>query len=223
MNRYEALFELSPIAQEEYDSAGNMVRMNRAALDLFGVEDQTEFEHMNLFRNPQLPPGFMERLQSGSSVSWELDYDFDKVVYGSSRSGTLTLHATIFSIPGKDGRPSGYLLQTLDISEQARSSRALSESADLHRNFIENLEAGWILFDGSMKLVEYRDTPTGLLGGTAEKVIGKSLHELRPSLAMNENEMNAAFQSILRTGEPVKLQQQNLPADEGGRPSGRYV
>ncbi len=222
MNRYEALFELSPIAQEEYDAQGHMVKMNRAALDLFGVEDQAEFEHMNLFRNPHLPPGFAERLVSGSSVSWELDYDFDKVIYRSSRRGTLSLHATIFPIPGDEGRPGGFLLQTLDISEQARSSRALGESADLHRSFIENLDAGWILFDESMMIVEYRDTPSGLLGGTAEKVLGKKLHELRPSITRNENEITAAFLSILRTGDPVKLQQQVLPARDGS-PSGKFI
>jgi PAS domain S-box-containing protein len=222
MNRYEALFELSPIAQEEYDAAGNMVRMNQAALDLFGVDDEDEYPKMNLFRNPHLPPGFGERLRNGSPVSWELDYDFDKILYRSSRRGTTSLHATIFPIPDEDGRPAGYLLQTLDISEQARSSRALSESADLHRSFIENLDAGWILFDESMMIVEYRDTPSRLMGGTAEKVLGRKLHELRPSITRNENEMTAAFLSILRTGHPVKLQQQALPALDGS-PSTRFI
>lgn len=222
MDRYEALFEFSPIAQEEYDAAGNMVRMNQASLDLFGVEDEAEYPKMNLFRNPHLPPGFGERLRNGSAVTWELDYDFDRILYRSSRRGTLSLHATIFPIPGEEGRPGGYLLQTMDISEQARSSRALSESADLHRSFIENLDAGWILFDESMMIVEYRDTPSRLLGGTAEKVLGRKLHELRPSITRNENEMSAAFMSILRTGEPVRLQQQVLPTWDGS-PSGKFI
>jgi PAS domain S-box-containing protein len=215
MDRYEALFELSPIAQEEYDLYGHLVRMNQAARELFGIETEAQMRAVNLFRNPNIPAELLGRLRAGKPIEWDLEYAFDGVTYDTTRVGTLFLHAAIFPFP------EGYLLQTLDLTEQRRASQALAESAELHRTLLENLDAGWLLLDSSMRVIEYKDTVTGLVGLPQSRVCGKSILELNPNLGKQEAELQEAFHALMSQGKPIRLE--NMSFDRIDPGSGRNI
>ena len=66
-----------------------MVLINKAALKLFGVSDVADLDSYNFFGNPSMPKDTLQRLSGGETVSFQAQYDFEKVrqlrLYKTSR------------------------------------------------------------------------------------------------------------------------------------------
>lgn len=64
---------------ELYDREGVMLDINERDMRIFGIPAKTDIVGVNMFRNPNLPKWFVEKLLSEGRVEAWLDYSFDKV------------------------------------------------------------------------------------------------------------------------------------------------
>jgi two-component system cell cycle sensor histidine kinase/response regulator CckA len=94
-------------------------------------------------------------------------------------------------------------------------SGALAESEEKYRTLIENLDTGLVLLDENLRVVEFHDTFTGILGFDPGQVLGRSLEELHPRGAPVSERILEALHRILDTGDTLRLQGQRLPIADG--------
>jgi PAS domain S-box-containing protein len=68
LERFRRIFDESPIGIEVFDENGLLIEINRAALEIAGVEDKNELIGFSLFRDPNLPDDIRALLGRGESV-----------------------------------------------------------------------------------------------------------------------------------------------------------
>lgn len=121
---YAVIFDQSPIAIELFDLEGELVMVNQACLEMFGVVDRQEIIGFKLFEDPNVDLLAKSRLLLGEEVKFEAEYDFEKVkslgLYRTTKSGKRFL-STVIS-PIRDGsHRTGYIMQVQDITERRRA------------------------------------------------------------------------------------------------------
>jgi len=132
--RFRNLFEQSPIAIEVYDPVGQLLEVNKACLEIFGVSDVAEVKGFKLFDDPNLADEAKEKLKKGEVVRYEAPFHFEKVrehkLYPTTKSGTIYLDILItpLGLSGKEAQ-GGYLVQVQDITERKRMEEALAQLA----------------------------------------------------------------------------------------------
>ncbi|MGA2463408.1 MAG: MASE3 domain-containing protein [Thermodesulfobacteriota bacterium] len=132
--RFRNLFEQSPIAIELYDSDGQLLEVNQACLEIFGVSDAAEVQGFKLFDDPNLADKAKEKLKRGEPVRYEGPFDFEKVrenkLYPTTKSGTIYLDVLItpLGLEQKEAQ-SGYLVQVQDITDRKKMEKMLAQLA----------------------------------------------------------------------------------------------
>jgi PAS domain S-box-containing protein len=153
--KFRALYEQSPIGIELYNSQGELVQVNPACMEIFGVSDSESLKGFKLFEDPNLSEDQKALLQKGQSAYYQVNFDFELVkkhkLYPTNRSGQIWLDVMVSPI----ARPiSAYLVQVQDISRQKSTEAALSESEAHFRAlfshspvsiFIHDIETGEII------------------------------------------------------------------------------
>jgi PAS domain S-box-containing protein len=135
---FQLIFEQSPIGKILYGADGKLVVANRAALEIFGVEDPGSVKSLDLFGEPHLSEERRAALRAGESLRLQTTYDFDRIRalgrYRSVKSGVIHVDAVITPIrsggsPGFDG----FLVQVQDITSRVMHARAHAESLETAR------------------------------------------------------------------------------------------
>ncbi|MCF8128593.1 MAG: PAS domain S-box protein, partial [Deltaproteobacteria bacterium] len=166
--RYRAIYDQSPIGIELYDQTGMLLDVNKACLDIFGVQNVQDLRGFGLFSDPNLEEEYKERLRSGKYVRYEVIFDFEKVkeagLYDTSRSGSIWLDVLITPAFGDSIR--GYLVQVQDITTQKQAEEELRESHQRLEFALQGGELGmwdWNPQDGAVvyndlwaQMLEYR-------------------------------------------------------------------
>jgi PAS domain S-box-containing protein len=176
-----ALFDVSPVAKGIFDSNGRMVLINKAALKLFGVSDVADLDSYNFFGNPSMPKDTLQRLSGGETVSFQAQYDFEKVrqlrLYKTSRRGTAELEFLFTALPpsGKEN-VGGYLVVVQDITDRRRAEELLHDSEDRYRQLFNGISDAVFLHgirdDGLPGVfVEVNDVACERLGYSREELL----------------------------------------------------
>ncbi len=137
--RFKGIFAKSPIAIGVYDSRARMVDANEACLEIFGIQRPDEIIGSDLFSNPNLPEEAALKLKNREIVKMEGPYDFEKVTFKTSKSGTIWLSA-LFTPLMADGRIEGYLVQLQDITERKEAADALQKANESLSRWLSELE-----------------------------------------------------------------------------------
>jgi len=115
---------------ELYDSAGSLLHANRAALELFGIPKLSDILGLSLFSSHQIPDEKRVKLNRGDVIQFDVLFDFEKVkslsLFPTSHVGTLWLKVRICPITKNGVIIDGYLVETRDISQQARTENEKS-------------------------------------------------------------------------------------------------
>lgn len=142
-NWYRKVFECAPIAIALYDAAGNLLEINAAAADLFGIRDAGAIRHLNLLENMTIPSDIVDRLKCGDAVEYCTSYDFDEIrrsgLFQTSRSGAIYLHVMIRPFMSDEAAAHPfYIAQVQEVTAERNATQQLVREK---RNFSGILDA----------------------------------------------------------------------------------
>ncbi len=141
--RFKNIFMESPVALTLYDSDGKLLDANKTCLDLINVSTVEQVRGFDILDDPNMPRDIKKRVLSGETVSFEIQYDFDKVkdTLKSGSSGTLYFDAIINPVhSANNDSVDYYLVQVQDITERRLAEIKLKKSDDKLKQLNKELE-----------------------------------------------------------------------------------
>ncbi|MEA3489764.1 MAG: ATP-binding protein [Candidatus Omnitrophota bacterium] len=117
MRRFRDLFEQSPIGVGIHNPEGEFLMVNKAYLEIFGLDNFGQIMQQNLFKDLKLPGTDINKIRAGKVVQHESEYDFDKVDFETIREGTGYVLFTISPI-SREKEVIGYMVQCQDITQR---------------------------------------------------------------------------------------------------------
>ncbi len=178
-----SLFENSPLGLQFYDQNGKLQSVNRACLEIFGVNDIAIIEGFNLLQNLKLTNKVMEKSGDGLTVRFETTIDFSRMNFlnlvDSRKSGTVYLDITVTEIsPGMKGFPGGFLVCIQDITRRKKNEQFLKKSEDRFRSVIEVASDAIISCDDSGKIISWNNGAEIMFGYTSDEMVGEPVMRL---------------------------------------------
>ncbi len=174
---FRSIFESSPIGIELYNAAGQLITVNQATLDIFGITGGYEVIGFQLFNDPNIPSKVKAGLRNFEQVKFEIPFDFDKVkaanLYQTSRSGTIYLD--IVATPLKLTNTtvsSGYLVHIQDITKHKLALEKIKQDELQLENIFDALTEAVTLFDIKGNIVKANPISQQISGLEPEKLIG---------------------------------------------------
>lgn len=178
LERYRLLFEMSPDAISQFDNDLNVVRMNPAAVHLFGFHSEAESVGRNSL--DYVEPADLE------DVMGTVRTVFDKGSIQNVRHRLRRTDGTSFPsemsgslLRGPGGYPAGVIVVIRDISKQINSEQLLRES---NEKFEKIFQAAPLMVSLSSveegRFLEVNETAVRLCGFSRDEVIGKSSTEI---------------------------------------------
>ncbi|MDO8551489.1 MAG: PAS domain S-box protein [bacterium] len=130
--RFERIFAESPIGIVRFDEQGHLVDANKTCFELFGVSDMSKVKGYDLFSDPYLHEESKRLLKQGQKITYEAEYDFDKVkelgFFETDKKGRISLDISITPLhEKKTTRIFGYLVQIHDITERKELEKRKDE------------------------------------------------------------------------------------------------
>jgi PAS domain S-box-containing protein len=98
------------------------------------------------------------------------------------------------------------------------AEQSLRESEERFRNLFHEIGDAFILLDAALCVVDYHDTPLGLLGFCREDVMGRALDASLPNLIRGEPTLMEDLQGVLQMGASRSYARLRYAMDEGAKP-----
>ncbi|MFC1644072.1 nitrogen regulation protein NR(II) [Candidatus Omnitrophota bacterium] len=153
MKRFRDLFEQSPIGVGIHDTAGELLIVNRAYLNLFGLDSFSKMLQQNLFKDLKLSSKDAEKIRFGHVVQYEAGYDFDKVDFETRHEGAGHILFTVSPI-FREKDIIGYMVQGQDITErkQVAESQRLTQLGRLLSDMAHEVNNPLMIISGRAEL-----------------------------------------------------------------------
>ena len=121
-DKFRELFNKSPIGTILYDKNGQLIEINRSALQITGIPSIEAFKQINLFDNPHIK--FMkEELIKKGYIKFQAPFDLEKVKHADFYHSTKKdISFFDYNVSTTD---SGFLLQIQDITERKQMEEDL--------------------------------------------------------------------------------------------------
>ena len=134
--KYNDIFEQSPLGIEFYDSNGELLIVNDACINIFGVIDRKEIFKFKLFEDPNISEDAKNKIKNKESVKIEVEFDFEKAkkFYNTKYNGIKILDIVITPILN-DNILDGYILQIQDITERKKSETLMNKMRQNYESF----------------------------------------------------------------------------------------
>ena len=138
---FGSIFNQSPIGTELYDTEGSLVDANPKCLEIFGVQNVEAVKGFKLFEDPNISDEFKKRIRAGESVSYESEFNFDKIreldLYETSKTGKLFLKLFITPCKTRGYEQNEFLVHIIDITERKQSEKELHRANRALKTFSE--------------------------------------------------------------------------------------
>ena len=180
---FQKLFEESPIGVELYDAEGKLVRVNRACLDIFGVDSASDVKGFDLFGDPNVSEEVKSKLRKGETARYESAFDFEKVkdlgLYATRKNGTIHIDVMITPIFSGDGGPFlGYMAQVQDITARKLAEMEAVSGRELWERTFEAVGEGVFIVDERNTLLQCNEAFAHLVGRPREELLGLKCHQI---------------------------------------------
>jgi PAS domain S-box-containing protein len=213
MERFQIIFEKSPIAMELYDNDGKALLINQTCIDIFGITDPEAALNFNFFDDPHMPPDIAQKIKNHQTARFVMHHDFDKIkklgIYNTSKSGSAELDVMIVPLSGDYESTAGFLVNIQDITERKLAENALRESEQQFDLFMQHLPAAVFIKDEQGRMVYANERFAQAAGCKVEDLVGKSTgHMMPPHLERQfKKENQRVFNGetiVTETGYPEK-------------------
>ncbi|MGB7789020.1 PAS domain S-box protein [Methanoregula sp.] len=168
--RFRDLAELLPQTIFEIDLQGGLSFVNRAGLDIFGIDDEMIRKGVNV-REYLIPEDFermrkgLERVMSGTPSSGE--------IYHLKRLDGTQMCAIVYTGPiHRDGIMTGFRGIVLDITDRVKLEVALTENTELLTGILQASPVGVFRLDSSGQVIFINETFTRITGIPFETIRG---------------------------------------------------
>ena len=174
--RFKSIFADSPIGIELYDDKGQLIEVNQACLNIFGVSNPLELKGFSLFDDPNLSDENKARLRKAETVRYEVPFSFEKVkehyLYQTNKSGIAYLDLIITPLKQGDNIVYGYLVQVQDITKRIWTEKVIAESEEKFR-MLFNMETDFLALieAGTGNMLEVNQSFVDHYGYTRDEVL----------------------------------------------------
>jgi len=132
----QEIFDASSYGIMTFDENGKMELINKASLDILGIDSLEDTANFSLFGRHYLSNELRDRLHKGEPARETVKYDFEQVrrngLYNPTRSGIIFLEGTVTPLMSADSEaPRTYLAQFEDVTERVRNEKAVKAQRDL--------------------------------------------------------------------------------------------
>ncbi len=203
--RYQLLFDASPIALAVTDNKGRIINANLSMLSLTGYmsEELKGIDVGSLYSNPE------ERKQANKTLD-----DVQKL--RDFEAALVRKDGTIFNaLLDIDLRGNQTLVAIRDMTERKKSEQALRESEERFRSVFENMLNGYayckIVTNDKGKPIDFtylevNDSFERLTGFKRNDVLGKRVTEAIPGIKEETPELIDIYGKVAQTREPAEFE-----------------
>jgi diguanylate cyclase (GGDEF)-like protein/PAS domain S-box-containing protein len=168
--RFRALSEHAPVGIVQTDEHANCWYANRRFCELVGRTEGTVhgagwLEVLHQGDRAGLLDSWSHTLEQGEGFDGEF-----RVVHPNG--ATAHVRVTAGPIRGEDGRVSGFVITTQDISERVGAQQRLSESQEVFRSTLENVALAAIQLDARGRVVYCNPHLAVMLGRPSGEIVG---------------------------------------------------
>jgi PAS domain S-box-containing protein len=177
---WRGVFDHAPGAVGIFDPDGLLIDINKAGLELLGVENRDEILGLNLFKDSRLPEDVLESVRKGKvhrfDYKWDFEYVAERGLLETSRTDVIYLDVTLSALQDEDGKSRGYVLHASDMTERKLTETALKANEEMFRTIFEESPICIELFDSDGILVGANKAALELFGvNTLEEFVGFDL------------------------------------------------
>ncbi|TFG34659.1 PAS domain-containing sensor histidine kinase [Candidatus Thorarchaeota archaeon] len=175
----QRIFNESQLGILLFDTKGILMNANAAALKIFEANNIEQLKEFTLFDEPNIPREIKADLIRGKQLRFEIDFDFEKALMKTSKTGSIIIDAFITPLGlSNDGDLKGYLCQVFEKTEFRKTETALEDTEKKYQLLAENVTD--VIFTTDLELnLTYVSSSVELLSGySAEELIGTSMIEL---------------------------------------------
>ncbi|HET6514661.1 MAG TPA: PAS domain S-box protein [Thermodesulfovibrionales bacterium] len=206
---FRSVYENAPIGIELYDREGILLDVNKACLEIFGVDDISAVKGFDLFGDPNLTDEQKKELREGRSLRQEIAFDFDLVkrrnLYPTAREGLRYLDVHIAPLAPLDMNENlGYLVYVRDITVRKKAEDRLLESEKKLRDITSHIGEGIYVFDSDGRITFMNSEAERLLGWTITELNERGAHETVHSLRADGRPLSfedCEMHNVLKTGK----------------------
>ena len=140
-----------PVGIELYDKNGYLVDMNNMDVEIFGLPSKEAALGINIFENPIIPEEIREKLSRRESVSFRLDYSFNKIkdedYYPTGKKGSLDILTKVSMLYDTNGDLINYMLINLDNTDKTVAYNRIEEFEHFFSLVSRFAKVGYAKFD----------------------------------------------------------------------------
>ncbi len=116
-----------------------MIHANPKCLEIFGIRNIAAVQGFKLFEDLNISNEVEKRLLAGELVSYESEFDFDKVreldLYKTCKTGKTFVQISLSPWKTTSDDQEGFLVHVMDITERKQEEKELKK----HREHLEEL------------------------------------------------------------------------------------
>jgi PAS domain S-box-containing protein len=177
--KFRMLFQETPIGILTCDVEGNILSVNRTALELLGSPSEKATKQINLLTFKALQDaGISDDVKRCMTQSKTVESERP---YVSKCRKSIFLRIKIIPMSNQDGTVNGVLAAFEDISERKLAEEALSQSEETHRTIIQSMNDLIFMFDKNDRFTNIHASTQELMIASPEEFLGKTIAEAMPS------------------------------------------
>jgi len=160
------------------DLDAKIIDVNEATLKMYGTDDKRDLVGKNSF--DLIAPEDREKALAGMKEVLEKGYVKDREYHIITKDGSrIPVEMSTAIMKGADGKPTGFVAVSRDISERKRAEEALKESEEKYRNLFENARDLILTFDLEGNITSVNNVLLKY-GYDKSHVVGKNLFHFIP-------------------------------------------
>jgi len=213
----ETVIDTAPTCVKLLGEAGELLRMNRAGLDMIEAEELEQVrgrcvyglvdpEHREAFR------GLVEDVFAGRGARLEFRMT-------GLRGRSLWLHSHAVPLRDEEGRVSSLLSVTADVTERRAAEERLREREAFIRSVLDAVDEGFIVVDRDYRILTTNRAYGAQLGVLGEEALGRRCHEVthRSAEPCFERGEDCAVRRVFETGRSATAVHRHLDGAGGLR------